>query len=272
MFISIDIGGSSIRVGSSEDTHYPRLINRLRSAHRLTYEENLQQIVNSILLLTRKPEAIGVAMAGKLNHEKTMVIDSRYMSAWHHSSLVEDLRACFNCPVKMEHDGVCAALAEAGKNPDLEQFVMIGVGTGISASWVIQDNYQIKVMKSSNEQYKRYINPWQIACGGRAISERYNIQELESRDWQKIFTEFSSFLEVYVQDCKPPALIFSGGVIAKQQSRLSEALIDLKVKNKNCKTLKMRLSSLGEDSSLLGVFALLENRASSKKFSVGTLE
>ena len=86
------------------------------------------------LLGDAKPKAIAGGVAGPLDNEKTMLVNSPHISSWVKKPLKEELEKRFGIPVFLEKDEVVAGMGEAvqgaGKGNPIVVYMTVSTGVG----------------------------------------------------------------------------------------------------------------------------------------------
>lgn len=139
--LAVDIGGTTVKgsvfVDGVETT-------RERTVPTFQHDAGAFDAVLAVLsalagaarALGHEPTAIGAGSPGLVDTRAGIV---RYAANldWTNLPLVRLLEARFHVPVSIDHDARTAARAEMAVRPELQDFVFIPIGTGISAAIVI---------------------------------------------------------------------------------------------------------------------------------------
>ncbi|MFI5271058.1 MAG: ROK family protein [Candidatus Saccharimonadales bacterium] len=260
MFIGIDIGGTNIRVASSESVIDPVVIDRIDFANGPDYQHNMQLIEQAIRKLAPVVDGIGIGMPGRLNEELTTITHSRSVKQWIDQPLVETLSQTFQCPVRMNGDQYCAALSEAifGKRHD--DFFCLVYGTGLGAARVTYQGGIPTIERFSDDEHATYLHPWQQDCGGKWVQERLGkpLAELSEDEWAVIMDQFYIHLAKFINELQPPRLVFGGGVATKQWIRLQSVFDRFRTEHLDLASFEISLAHYKEDAGLYGAFALLQ--------------
>lgn len=137
MLIGVDFGGTAVKAGIVEGGE---VVRSMSAATRLDNgpEEILDAIANTVLALTPKPEAVGVAIPGEVNAEGRCW---RLANVPHFEGVPigEELAKRLGCPIAVENDATTAALGEQlyGHGRDNPSFLMVTLGTGIGGGLVL---------------------------------------------------------------------------------------------------------------------------------------
>ena len=122
MYVSIDIGGTHIRVARSSSIYNPKLSNILKVKIKNNYKQDLSDIINLIKKVGGENiEGIGVSIAGRFDNRGRLLV-SPNLSSWNNKDFASDLAKVFKCPIKINNDAYASALGEAiygyGKDKD----------------------------------------------------------------------------------------------------------------------------------------------------------
>ena len=137
MLIGVDFGGTAVKAGMVEGGE---VVRSMSAATRLDTgpQEILDAIANTVLALTPKPEAVGVAIPGEVNAEGRCW---RLANVPHFEGVPigEELAKRLGCPIAVENDATTAALGEQlyGHGRDHPSFLMVTLGTGIGGGLVL---------------------------------------------------------------------------------------------------------------------------------------
>ena len=102
-------------------------------------KEELDAVANTVLALTPKPEAVGVAIPGEVNAEGRCWRLAN-VPGFEGVAIGEELSKRLNCPIAVENDATTAALGEQlyGHGREHASFVMVTLGTGIGGGVVLE--------------------------------------------------------------------------------------------------------------------------------------
>ncbi len=222
-------------------------------------------------------EAIGAAVPGPFDRDRGQLINPPGLSAdWHRLEIAAPLRERFGCPVRVENDANCAALAEAhhGAGRGSRLLVYYTVSTGIGTG-VVRDG-DLVVQRHDNEGGHQVLWPKRLGgppcdCGGigcleaiasgRAIATRFG-RAAEEIDEQVVWDDVGAWLglavvnTVALLDCD--RVVFGGGVAAPRWSRIEPALRATVAAHLKLQPVpEIRAAELGDDRNLAGVLLLL---------------
>lgn len=252
MYIGIDIGGTKTRLAVSLRLDNPEVVDRKEFVTSDNFERNYQNLLGYIDLKTQIA-GIGISIPGDLDADKSMVVkNANSIPCYLGVPLKKLLLERYKCPVQMENDGTTAALGEAiygnGKGVD---FAYITWGTGVGGALVKYINGK---PVAPQLDWDKYLYTWEHACGGKYIEKLYGkpAKLLTESEWGEVFRAFQKELFVFIDKLHPQRVIFGGGISLKQSGRLQQI-----AKRINDKKITIEISGLGEDTGLLGAFALI---------------
>jgi glucokinase len=225
----------------------------------------------------RPLEAIAAAVPGPFDRRTGELLNPPALSGdWHRLNLAAPLRERFGCPVMLENDANCAALAEAilGAGRGARLLVYYTVSTGIG-SGMVRDG-ELVITRDDTEGGHQVLWPERIGgppchCGGagcleaiasgRAIARRFG-RPAEAIDDQEVWDEVGEWLglavvnAVALLDCD--RVVFGGGVADARWPRLQPAIA---ATVSRCLKLQpapeIHLGELGENRNLAGALLVL---------------
>lgn len=120
VYISIDVGGTNIRIAGSESLEEPRLDFLRKIKVKDDYHEDLKSIATE-LNDVKNIKGLTLGIPGRLNERKTEASFGN-LKSWSDRNLKNDFENALNCSVILENDAALAALGEGiygkGKNKD----------------------------------------------------------------------------------------------------------------------------------------------------------
>jgi glucokinase len=137
MLIGVDFGGTAVKAGVVEGGEV------VRSTATATRQDTgpgeiMDAIASTVLALSPKPEAVGVAIPGEVN------VDGRCwrlanVPGFEGVPIGEELAKRLGCPIAVENDATTAALGEQlyGHGRQHPSFLMVTLGTGVGGGLVI---------------------------------------------------------------------------------------------------------------------------------------
>ncbi|MGH7721918.1 MAG: ROK family protein [Candidatus Dormibacteria bacterium] len=225
----------------------------------------------------RRLEAIALSVPGPFDRRTGELVNPPGMSVeWHRLDLASPLGDHFGCPVVVENDANCAALAEAtlGAGRGAGLLVYYTVSTGIGSG--IVRGGQLMITRGDTEGGHQVLWP-QVAggpaceCGGqgclealasgRAIARRFGRPAAEIED-QAVWDEVGTWLglaavnAVALLDCD--RIVFGGGVADARWARLEPAIAATVTRHLKLQPApEIRLAELGEERNLAGAWLVL---------------
>jgi predicted NBD/HSP70 family sugar kinase len=271
----LDIGGTKIAASAGRGAAIGtvRRIPTPVNSPLATLRGLIEGVMGGVL-----PEAIAISAPGPFDRVAGVLLNPPGMPAsWHGLEMAYLLGQRFDCPVVVENDANCAALAEArlGAGAGHRTVVYWTVSTGIGCG-VVRDG-RIVVGRHDTEGGHMVLWPAWLGgppchCGGagclealasgRAIARRYGIaaEQLSDPDaWVEIgrWIGLATVNVAAVHD--PDAVIFGGGVCASW-SRFSPSLFETVERYLHLQPQpEIARGTLGEDRSLLGALLIAED-------------
>lgn len=261
MYISIDIGGTNIRIARAKRLQ-KNLFRDLASFRiKNDYKKDLEAI-KEILNQFKKIDSIAIGLPGLMNKEKTLLTNVANLKSWEKKPIKKDMEQSFGCPVLLENDTNLAALGEAvfgdmkGKS-----FVFIIWGTGIGGAEIINTNGNIiqYPFEPTFLLLDKDLN-FGLACSGSTLTKKFgkDLSKIKEKDWQKIIALFAQGIINVIYVRPTPLIILGGGVILNQRKKIKdiEKLVGKSLKIYS--TPRIKISKLGDNAGLYGGFALLK--------------
>lgn len=288
--VAIDIGGTNSRVALVDETYKILRREQFRTDVEnpsVTFDELAKRIQDFDVPVC----GIGMSCPGPLDLINGKILTTPNLgSAWHGLSVETELSKRTGLPVYLENDANLAALAEAvvgeGKNYRYVQFLT--VSTGLGAGFIIDKkifqgahgfaNEVAHVCMVNNGPSHGSIKPGGIEAisSGTAITVRAQKAGLdvahagEVNDLAKAGNEvakqimdeakiyLANFISFILAFADPDIVILGGSVALKIDGFVEEveALVKEKIFDVLIPTLKIRKSTLNEDSGLLGAACL----------------
>lgn len=199
MYIGIDIGGTSIRIASSNSLDTALIQDKVEFLNTGSYGVDYVSIVQAINNITDNVEDIGIGIPGTISKNGKTVISNNHNKEWVNKPFIDSLSAEFKCPVYVANDAVAAALGVAyyGEGKGL-RFPYVTWGTGIGGA-------NINIVNSAVEGVKfiwnEYFKSWEDKCGGKNIEAVYGKtgDKLSEQEWEKVMSDFYSELELFIK-------------------------------------------------------------------------
>jgi len=269
----VDIGGTKLAAAAA-------VSGGLRNARRVPTQLNdpvgaLTQLIDSVLD-AEHPEAIGISVPGPFDRDAGALLDPPGMPpAWHGLRLRDELARRYDCPVAVENDANCAALAEAlsgagrGARTVVYFTVSTGIGTGIVRDGVLWTGRQ-DTEGGHQVLWPEWTGGPPCHCGGAgcletlasglAIERRFGARGENLDDpaaWEDVGRWLGLGTVNAIALLDPDVVIFGGGVCASWK-RFAPSLQATVAFHLRLQTVPpITLGSLGEERSLLGALALV---------------
>lgn len=141
LFIGIDLGGSSAKIGvvtregePLEETTIPTDIHNPGDTLELIAETISRLEQNSL-------QAIGFGMPGIMDTQTGTIITANNLPGWENYPIKFELEKRIRVPVFIENDANIAALGESwmGAGKDFTDFLMVTLGTGIGGAIILNN-------------------------------------------------------------------------------------------------------------------------------------
>jgi predicted NBD/HSP70 family sugar kinase len=225
------------------------------------------------------PEAIAISAPGPFDRAAGALLNPPGMpTSWHGLEMAYLLGQRFDCPVVVENDANCAALAEArlGAGAGHRTVVYWTVSTGIGCG-IVRDG-RIVVGRHDTEGGHMVLWPAWLGgppchCGGagciealasgRAIARRYGVAADQLSDpeaWAEI-GRWIGLATVNVTAVHDPDVVIFGGGVCASWARFSPSLIETVGRYLHLQpSPEIARGTLGEERSLLGALLIAEDR------------
>jgi predicted NBD/HSP70 family sugar kinase len=258
MFISIDAGGTNTRVAGSGELVDPCFVDaplRRRNSH--DFEGDLAFMVEAALRIAdgEQIDAVGISTPGALNETKTELRAAKNLTGWVGKPLVASLsEGLDNCPVFYDDDVVAGSLGEAYFGDTEDDFDYIIWGTGIGGGAVRHEGSTPTV---SVLNWRTYFAAWEADSGGAELGKKFGKapEEFASADWDVVTGDFKRHLTNHVESCRPPVVIFGGGLAVRHAGLIADMGRDLGA--------RIDVTQFGNNSGLMGGFGLIRHSISS---------
>jgi glucokinase len=137
MLIGVDFGGTQVKAGIVENGEVVRSTSTPTRAGS-SAPEVLDTIASTVLALSSKPDAVGLAIPGEVNSEgRCWRLPN--VPGFEGVHIAEELAKRLHCPIAVENDATTAALGERlyGHGREHPSFLMMTLGTGIGGGLVL---------------------------------------------------------------------------------------------------------------------------------------
>ena len=137
MLIGVDFGGTQVKAGIVESGDVVRSTSTPTRGGSGAAEV-LDTIASTVLALSSKPDAVGVAIPGEVNAEgRCWRLPN--VPGFEGVHIGEELAKRLHCPIAVENDATTAALGERlyGHGREHPSFLMLTLGTGVGGGLVL---------------------------------------------------------------------------------------------------------------------------------------
>src|SRR6187549_2755 len=177
MLIGVDFGGTQVKAGIVENGDVVRSTSTPTRAGS-SADDVLDTIASTVLALSSKPDAVGVAIPGEVNSDgRCWRLPN--VPGFEGVHIAEELARRLRCPIAVENDATTAALGERlyGHGRRHPSFLMMTLGTGIGGGLVIGHQLYPGTYGFAGEIGHFTIDSspdaWACACGMRGCVEAY---------------------------------------------------------------------------------------------------
>ena len=273
--VAIDIGGTNTRVALVNEKL--EITDRQQfSTNPENPEETLGKIAEVIKGYDHAIVGVGMSCPGPLDLVNGRIITPPNLRGdWHHLAVAEKLKNMIDIPVYLNNDGNLAALAEsvAGEGKDYRFVQFLTISTGIGSGFVIDK----KIFQGAHGWANEVENTIMMQDGpsissGTAITVRARKAGLDvkhagevndlalagNETAKKIMMDakqhLANFIAAIYNLVDPDIVILGGSVAIKVDGFVQEVeeLVKSKVYEAQRPFIKVRKSTLNEDSGLIG--------------------
>ncbi len=273
MYLAVDNGGSTTRVGRISDLRHPVFERVEQFPTSRSYAEQIERLLRSIAALGgERPDGIGISLGGHIAGDGLSVRDAANLRDYEGRPLVRQLQASCACPVRLAHDTVCGLLAEKsfGALAPFERCAYLTISTGTGAAIQLRKDGQALTvsMEMGHQLLAGNTRPClcgQIGCletitGGRQIELRFGrgADQIDDPAFWQAFTEALALGIVNLARLTRVEAIAVSGGIAWHAPSLKEHLPERVARLCARDVPRLFWSHLGENAPLLGAALLLE--------------
>ncbi len=228
--IGIDVGGTKIAAGRVDDQG--KILARARRSTPAQSPDAIASAIAELIaeLSTPQDAAVGVACAGYIDRAGTTVLFSPNL-AWRDEPLQERICEGTDLPVVIENDANAAAYGEFvhGAGRDLQDMVMVTVGTGVGGGIVIGGKLFRGAYGIGGELGHMLLVPGGrlCGCGNRGCVEAYGSGTALTRDARELVRSGAQFGRRLRDLCEGDADKLTGAMVTDAALEGDVASIDL---------------------------------------------
>jgi predicted NBD/HSP70 family sugar kinase len=270
MYISIDIGGTNMRIALVDLEDKESILELESHPVPQDYNVGIDSLVKYIEKLSegQKIQGIGACFPGIID-KNDMVTTANNLPDWSMKPIKKTLQNRFNVPVKLIHDAKGGAIGEAlfGSGKDYDRFVYFIWGTGIGANDVKKIDEKHYFMFSFENGH--HIVDWdgkQCNCGQQGCPEIYlggdmlrayfgsNMNNIKDNDprWDFVVQKAAQVVINTLVFHPVDLFVFSGGVINHRPFLLDRIRPIMQQRLTMFPIPKMVLAEKGDQSALFG--------------------
>ncbi len=271
MFLVFDIGGTNMRIATSQDGITLSAIKSIPTPQN--FEEGIKNFQNAAQELThgQKIEISAGGVTGPLDKFKTMTLNPPHQKEWAGKPLKKELEAILQSNVYLENDTALAALGEAtrGAGQGKDIVVYMTISTGVGGARVVNGKIDANSLGFEAGHQIIVIDGEPCDCGGKGHLESYVSgsglekiyhQKAENLKDEKIWDEVAKKLAVGLNNTivhwSPDIVILGGAVmqsisLEKVKTYLRETLVIFPTLP------EIVPASLGDEAGLYGALKLL---------------
>ena len=273
MKLSIDLGGTNIRIAQVEDG---KCLNKVSVAclaqqDASTVHSQLSRLIEE--MMNETVDGIGIGVPSIVDSEKGIVYNVANISSWKEIHLKEILENEFKVAVAINNDSNCFALGESlyGEGQPYANMVGVTIGTGIGAGVVIDHRLycgqyvgagEIGSFPYLDSDFEHYCSSFFFKrhdTTGVSAAEKAKLGDRAALDiWKEFGMHLGNLMKVILFAYAPQAIVLGGGIVSAFpffKDAMEDAMqsFPYKVISDNVRV----VASSRKDSSLLGASALL---------------
>lgn len=224
MYLLFDIGGTNTRLTISKDgktLEEPTSVFTLKN-----FDEGITQFKKFVSerVSGKKITAAAGGIAGPLDREKTMLVNSPNIPDWAGKPLKKTLEDTIGAPVFLENDAALAGLGEAvfGSGQNFSIMVYITVSTGIGGARIVDKKIDRSALGfEPGQQVIDYKNGASLESivSGSALLRRFNKKPHEITDeavWEEEARVLAYGLNNAIVHWSPDGIVLGGSMMLKK--------------------------------------------------------
>lgn len=273
MYVTLDIGGTNIRIASSENLKTFSEIERFPTPTDII---SLKKHINEFVTRFTDVDIISIGVAGVVDHYQQKIISCphiKYLKDIYAKDLVSD-----NCKnILLENDATLAGLGEATHmnltSPARVAYITISTGVGGTliidnkipkTKYNFEPGHHIINADDKYEYFGKLKGTWESFCSGTAFKKRFGLNPSEVND-PKLWNDYGEVLAYGLYNIIllwRPDIIILGGSMSKKSGlfykSMNEKLKSLIKENIFIPTIK--ISDLNDSNGLLGGLELIKQQ------------
>lgn len=273
MYLAIDNGGSTTRIGVINDLRHPQFERIEQFPTSQSYAVQREKILGCIAALkSERLQGIGISLGGHIASDGLTVRDAANLRDYEGQPFVLQLQEAASCSVRLAHDTVCGLLAEKafGALASFDRCAYLTISTGTGAAIQLRKDRQTLIvsMEMGHQLLAGNTRPClcgQIGCletitGGRQIALRFGREAAEIAEpafWQEFTDALALGIVNLARLTRVEAIAVSGGIalhVPFLRDHLPTRVAALCVRE----VPRLFWSRLGEQAPLLGAALLLD--------------
>lgn len=265
MYVSIDIGGSKTRVGSSSDCVRLDKVKKIETVQ--SFDLLVKDLSDLIYEVTNNdfPDAICIGIPGVISEDKSLIKKAHNIPFLDDKLIVELLPYFANSEILAYNDMALSAMTESniGAGHAFKNVAYITLSTGVGGMLV--QNKKLNENQSLSEPGHMIISlegkDLESFISGKSFERIYNKSPMDCDD-PKIWKEYSEYLYIGVINIlamwDPDVIVFGGGVSNKFDEFIKPNLLEKLQQQTFFKVPELLVSKFGDDSGLLGGLLILK--------------
>lgn len=229
MYIALDIGGTSIKLGMANN--FKSFWHKEIFSTPKSFKIGLNKLIDKIKNLTTSHnlQAISIAIAGEFNKDKSQLIWSPNLRGWVNKPLKKELESRLNCKVYLENDAKLAGLGEAvlGAGKPFRVIGYLTISTGVGGARIVNKKIDRniygfepgrQILNIDNFLKRKRPITLEDYISGKSTERIYGKKPykiVNSRIWNKYAHILALALENVTFFWSPEAIILGGSMMKK---------------------------------------------------------
>lgn len=265
MYLLFDIGGTSMRLASSDGKKINRII---KAPTPKNFGAALKQFANLAKKLNIKSlKSAAGGLPGPFNKQTGRLLTPPNLPLWRGKDAAREFKKILKAPVLMENDAALGALGEAnfgaGKGKNIVAYLTIS--TGIGGAKIVGGKIDANALGfEPGKQIIDFANQKTLEsfASGNALQKKYKLlpSKIKNKNiWDKEAYALACGLANIIVLWSPEIVVLGGGLVLT--GPLSLKLVEQNLKNVLKifpKTPAIKKARLGDNSGLYGALALLK--------------